>query len=87
MKEVWIIVAKVTSFRTFVCRKVDISATDKYTFILERVQKDGKTFIIEFGKKHKKVAMLVLYKEEPKKRVFGQLKGTLNIPDDITSPT
>ena len=27
--------------------------------------------------------MLVPYKEEPKKRVFGQLQGTLNIPDDF----
>lgn len=27
--------------------------------------------------------MLVPYTEEPKKRVFGQLQGTLNIPDDF----
>ena len=55
----------------------------EFSSVLERVQKDGETFIIEFGKKHKKVAMIVPYKEEPKKRVFGQLKGTLNIPDDF----
>jgi len=55
----------------------------EFSSVLERVQKDGEIFIIEFGKKHKKVAMLVPYEEEPKKRVFGQLKGTLNIPDDF----
>jgi len=55
----------------------------EFSSVLERVQKDGETFIIEFGKKHKKVAMLIPYVEEPKKRVFGQLKGTLNIPDDF----
>ena len=55
----------------------------EFSSVLERVQKNGEAFIIEFGKKHKKVAMLVPYKEEPKKRVFGQLKGTLNIPDDF----
>ena len=55
----------------------------EFSSVLERVQKGGKTFVIEFGKKHKKVAMLVPYTEEPKKRVFGQLQGTLNIPDDF----
>ena len=55
----------------------------EFSSVLERVQKDGEIFVIEFGKKHKKVAMIVPYKEEPKKRVFGQLKGSLNIPADF----
>ncbi|GAW85134.1 conserved hypothetical protein [Bathymodiolus platifrons methanotrophic gill symbiont] len=55
----------------------------EFSSVLEKVQNEGETFIIEFGKKHKKVAMLVPYKEELKKRVFGQLQGTLNIPDDF----
>lgn len=55
----------------------------EFSSVLESVQKDGESFIIEFGKKHKKVAMLVPYQEEPQKRVFGQLKGQLTIPDDF----
>jgi len=55
----------------------------EFSSVLEQVQQDGETFIIEFGKKHKKVAMIVPYKEESKKRVFGQLKGKLNIPTDF----
>ncbi|MCF6251019.1 MAG: hypothetical protein L3J75_07085 [Methylococcaceae bacterium] len=55
----------------------------EFSSVLERVHKDGETFVIEFGKKHKKIAMIVPYQEQPKKRVFGQLKGKLNIPDDF----
>jgi len=50
--------------------------------ILEQVQNQGKTFVIEFGKKHKKVAMLVPY-EEKKVRKFGQLEGKIKIPDNF----
>ncbi len=55
----------------------------EFSSVLESVQKDGESFIIEFGKKHKKVAMIVPYREEPQKRVFGQLKGQFTIPDDF----
>lgn len=55
----------------------------EFSSVLEKVQNEGETFIIEFGKKHKKVAMLVPYKEDAKKRVFGQLQGLLNIPEDF----
>ena len=51
--------------------------------ILEEVQKYGETFVIEFGKKHKKVAMLVPYEEPPKTRKFGQLEGKVEIPEDF----
>lgn len=45
-----------------------------FSHVLDEVQKYGKKFVIEYGKKHKKVAMLVPY-EEPKHREFGILKG------------
>jgi antitoxin (DNA-binding transcriptional repressor) of toxin-antitoxin stability system len=38
----------------------------EFSSVLEKVQNEGETFIIEFGKKHKKVAMLVPYKEDAK---------------------
>ncbi|HIP20227.1 MAG TPA: type II toxin-antitoxin system Phd/YefM family antitoxin [Sulfurimonas sp.] len=51
--------------------------------ILEQVQKFGETFVIEYGKKHKKVAMLVPYEEKKKRRVFGIYEGKYKIPDDF----
>ena len=55
--------------------------------ILEQVQKFGETYVIEFGKKHKKVAMLVPYKETKKIRKFGQLEGKIHIPDNFDDET
>ena len=51
--------------------------------ILEQVQNLGETFVIEFGKKHKKVAMLVPYEESKKVRKFGQLEGKITIQDNF----
>ncbi len=51
--------------------------------ILEQVQNLGETFVIEYGKKHKKVAMLVPYEEKKKKRTFGIYQGQYKIPDDF----
>lgn len=51
--------------------------------ILEKVQNSKETFVIEFGKKHKKIAMLVPYEEDKKVRKFGQLEGKITIPDDF----
>jgi antitoxin (DNA-binding transcriptional repressor) of toxin-antitoxin stability system len=51
--------------------------------ILDQVQNFGEKFIIEYGKKHKKVAMLVPYEENKKKREFGQLKGKLKIDEEF----
>ena len=45
--------------------------------------KNGESFVVEFGKQHKKVAVISPYIEEPKQRVFGQLKGKLVIPDNF----
>ena len=55
----------------------------EFSSILEKIQNDGEKFVIEFGKKHKKVAMIVPYVEETKKRKFGQLEGQMKIPDDF----
>jgi len=51
-----------------------------FSEILKQIQDNHEKFIIEFGRKHKKVAMLVPY-EEPKKtkRKFGQLEGKKSI--------
>jgi len=54
-----------------------------FSSILDKVQNLGETFIIEYGKKHKKVAMLVPYEEKTEARVFGQLQGKYRVPDDF----
>ena len=51
--------------------------------ILEQVQNLGETFVIEYGKKHKKVAMLVPYEEKKKRRTFGIYQRQYKIPDDF----
>ena len=53
------------------------------SFILEMVQNKNETFVIEFGKKRKKIAMLTPYKKSKKMRKFGQLRGKLDIPDNF----
>ncbi len=55
----------------------------EFSSILQEVQTMKETFVIEYGKKHKKMAMLVPYSETKKKRIFGQLAGTYNVPDDF----
>jgi antitoxin (DNA-binding transcriptional repressor) of toxin-antitoxin stability system len=54
-----------------------------FSHILQQVQQEGESFIIEYGKSHKKVAMIVPYVEEKKERTFGQLQGTYVVPDDF----
>jgi antitoxin (DNA-binding transcriptional repressor) of toxin-antitoxin stability system len=51
--------------------------------ILDQVQNLGETFVIEYGKKHKKIAMLVPYEENKKRRVFGIYQGQYDIPDNF----
>jgi len=52
--------------------------------ILDKVQNLGEKYVIEYGKKHKKVAMLVPFEEEEKEpRKFGQLKGKIEISDNF----
>jgi antitoxin (DNA-binding transcriptional repressor) of toxin-antitoxin stability system len=55
----------------------------EFSSILDQVQNMGEKFIIEYGKQHKKVAMLVPFEEETKKRVFGIYKGKYEIPDNF----
>lgn len=50
--------------------------------------REGESFIIEYGKKHKKVAILIPYQEsleDQKPRTFGHLKklGSFEIHDDF----
>lgn len=51
--------------------------------ILQQVQEMGEKFVIEYGKKHKKVAMLVPYTKEQTPRKFGQLEGQYSVPEDF----
>ena len=49
----------------------------EFSTILHRVQERGDIFIIEYGRHHKKVAMLIPYQESlaiEKPRVFGVMK-------------
>ncbi|MBD3768486.1 MAG: type II toxin-antitoxin system Phd/YefM family antitoxin [Gammaproteobacteria bacterium] len=51
----------------------------EFSSILEKVQNFGETYIIEYGKKHKKVAMLVPYEDKRKPRIFGMHQGKCTI--------
>lgn len=62
--------------------KTDFSA------ILKSIQDNGTKYIIEYGKKHKKVAMIIPYDkhlEKSEKRKFGLLenKGSFAIKNDF----
>ena len=57
-----------------------------FSNILEKVQKNGKSYIIEYGKKHKKVAKLIPYEDdskEPRKLGILQGKGSFEIHKDF----
>lgn len=50
----------------------------EFSTILHRVQQDGETFIIEYGRNHRKIAMIIPYQEALEHntpRVFGVLKN------------
>lgn len=56
--------------------------------IIHKVRDQGESFIIEYGKKHTKVAMLIPYQESlenQKPRTFGHLKkiASFEIHDDF----
>ena len=60
-----------------------------FSTILQNIQEHGKQYIIEYGKKHKKVAMLIPYDkrlEENAKRTFGLLeeKGSFSMKKDFS---
>lgn len=49
-----------------------------FSSILHRVQENGEMFIIEYGRNHKKVAMLIPYQESlehKNSRVFGIMEN------------
>ena len=63
--------------------KTDFSA------ILQEIQENGEQYIIEYGKKHKKVAMIIPYDkrlEESAQRNFGLLeeKGSFYMKKDFS---
>ena len=58
----------------------------EFSSILDKVQNNGEKFIIEYGKKHKKVALLIPYDksfEDKEKRTFGLLTGKFIVPDNF----
>ena len=60
-----------------------------FSKILQNIQKSGEKYIIEYGKKHKKVAMIIPYDkrlEESSERTFGLLegKGSFVIKEDFS---
>ena len=60
-----------------------------FSSVLEKIQHNGEKFIIEYGKKHRKVALLIPYDksfEEKEERQFGILRNiaSFKISDDFT---
>jgi hypothetical protein len=60
-----------------------------FSNILHLVQEEGETFIIEYGKNHKKVAMIIPYDpyiENQEERTFGlyKNKGSFRFSEDFT---
>ena len=51
--------------------------------ILKRVHELGEEFVIEYGRKHKKIAKIVPYVEEKVPRKFGLLEGQYEVPDNF----
>ena len=56
-----------------------------FSAILKLVQDNDEIFVIEYGKKHRKVAMLVPYVEKTEKRKFGlyKNKGSFQLTEDF----
>ena len=51
--------------------------------LLKQLQESGEEIVIEYGRGHKKVAKLIPYSEKRDKRVFGQFKGMVKIPENF----
>ena len=57
-----------------------------FSNLLNEIQDSGKKYIIEYGKKHKKVAMIISYDSKLEKRAdrsFGLLDGQYRVPDNF----
>ncbi len=60
----------------------------EFSSVLERIQRNGEKFVIEYGKKHRKIAILIPYDksyEEQEERTFGLLKNkaSFTMTDDF----
>jgi len=60
-----------------------------FSTILQNIQNSGESYVIEYGKKHKKVAMIIPYDkrlEESAERTFGLLeeKGSFYMKDNFS---
>ena len=60
----------------------------EFTSVLEKIQRNGDKFVIEYGKKRRKVAMIIPYDksyEDQEERKFGILKNraTFKLNDDF----
>ena len=60
-----------------------------FSDILKTIKNDGEKFIIEYGKQHEKIAMIIPYDkslEIEEERTFGQCKGkgSFSMKDDFT---
>lgn len=55
----------------------------QFSAVLEDIKNNGEKYIVEYGRSHKKIAMIVPYEAEVKKREFGFLEGQSVIPSDF----
>ncbi len=54
----------------------------EFSSVLEKIQNNGEKFVIEYGKKHKKIALLIPYDksyEKQEERKFGILKNKATV--------
>ena len=61
----------------------------EFSSVLEKIKNNGDIFVIEYGKKHHKIAMIIPYDdsyENQKERKFGVLQNSANfkINDDFS---
>lgn len=61
----------------------------RFSDVLKTIKTDGEKFVIEYGKQHEKIAMLVPYDkslEMESQREFGPLKGkgSFKLEDDFS---
>lgn len=59
-----------------------------FSDVLKRIKSDGEKYIIEYGKQHEKIAMIIPYDkslEMEEKREFGYCKGkgSFKLADDF----
>ena len=55
----------------------------EFSSILKQVQELGEEFVIEYGRKHKKIAKVIPYVEETTPRKFGLLEGQYFVPENF----